>query len=650
MKLLGELKRRVTSMGPLRRAWFTTFNLDIEFLETFVLPATIGAEPPRNRIEFEQLQQELTDKGTDFRVFCDPRFVDTNRIKRTCIPVHAVRPDRLSGRFSERSLFHPKVIYLEDVDGRRVIGAGSANLTLSGWGRNLEAFVFREIESLANYREVRKFFDQLWDAADIDDAQGILGERRKFAKASEKWRFVHSLQNIPFAAQLLSGAADPDIVVWSPYLPRDLAGFIGKLQTSAAIDSLRVHLVPDRIQNKFLRTEWSEELGQIIKNGQLTFYDSPVERDPRAELCHAKIWKIGKHLAIGSWNFTGPGCNSLCDDKGKWSPENNVEAGLIIDDANDWRLAHGNKLHLGVDDCASAELLAEDALDPPDLPPFDLHVTFDWHAQVYAFSGAWLGKGARDGYSLRLPGVQAPVPLKWNRSGEPVQPARIRIDDSVLLRDRVFRVHQDGHEIHRGLVSETNLKSRRAQTFNSLKDLLDALILGDDPGSLTDLPLRGPDDSDSFPDDTPGQPDGGAELLDREISEHSSISYFRLFKSMHDYRARYSEARLDRLEQLEKLVFVAPGCLLELVEKTRDALQLHERPVFNWFLANEVAAVGKEVQRLRRKLARVARDREPGYSPAPKSRWDSLAISLPDPPSGVATEYVALVRSQSEYE
>lgn len=178
MKLIQELKRKVTGMGPLRRAWFTTFNLDIEFLETFVLPATIGAEPPRNRIEFEQLQQGLTEKGTDVRVFCDQRFIDTNRIKRTCIPIHAIRPDRVSQRFSERSLFHPKVIYLEDVNGRRVVGAGSANLTLSGWGRNLEAFVFREVESLANYREIRKFFDGLWNAADIEDDEHKLPERR----------------------------------------------------------------------------------------------------------------------------------------------------------------------------------------------------------------------------------------------------------------------------------------------------------------------------------------------------------------------------------------------------------------------------------------------------------------------------------------
>lgn len=649
MKLLQELKRKVTGMGPLRRAWFTTFNLDIEFLETFVLPAVVGAEPPRNRIEFEQLQQELTDQGIDVRVFCDPRFIDTGRIKRTCVPIHAVRPDRLSERFGERSLFHPKVIYLEDDKGRRIIGAGSANLTLSGWGRNLEAFVFREVESLSNYREIRRFFERVWDSSDIQDGSGKLPERRKFAKTKEKWRFIHSLQNQSFAAQLFDGSAASDIVVWSPYLPRDLANFIGKLQTLTATSDLRVHLVADRIQNKFLRTRWSEELGQLAERGHLTFYDSPVERDHRTDLCHAKIWKVGKALAVGSWNFTARGSNSLCDHNGKWSRNNNIEAGIIIDDANDWRLMHGKAVALSEEDCASDELLAEEALNPVDLPPFDLHVTFDWHAQVYTFSGAWMaGNEGREGYSVRLPGVDALLPLKWARSGEPVQPAQIRVNDSVLLRDRTFRVHHDGKEVHRGIIGETNLKSRRAQIFNNLNDLLEALVLGDDPESLTDLPLRGPDDSDSFPDDTPAQPDLGSELLQRQISEHSSISYFRLFKAMHDYCQRYSA--VDKLEQLEKQVFVAPGCLLELVEKAAETIQTEDRPVFNWFLANEVATVCALAQDRRRKLLHGYKRREPNYTPAPKSRWNSISMSVPKSPNGVSAEYVTLVSAQAEYE
>lgn len=648
MILRQELTRKVTSMGPLRRAWFTTFNLDIEFLETFVLPAVVGAEPPRNRIEFEQLQQELTDQGIDVRVFCDPRFIDTNRIKRTCVPIHAVRPDRLSERFGKLSLFHPKVIYLEDDAGRCVIGAGSANLTLSGWGRNLEAFIFYEVESLSNYREIRRFFDHLFHAADVQDDERKRPERPKFAKNNEKWRFIHSLQNRSFAEQLFDGSAASDIVVWSPYLPRDLASFIGKLQTSMATSNLRVHLVPDRIQNKFLRTQWSEELGQLIERGHLTFYDSPVERYHRTDLCHAKIWKFGKALAVGSWNFTGPGSNSLCDDRGKWSRDNNIEAGIIIEDANDWRLMHGKALALGEDDCASEELLAEEELEPGDLPPFDLHVTFDWHVQAYAFSGAWMGNGGREGYSVRLPGVDTLVPLKWARSGAPVQPAQNSVNDSVLIRDRIFRVLHDGKEVHHGIIGEVNLKSRRAQTFNNLNDLLEALVHRDDLGSLADLPLRGPDDRDRFPDDSLTPPGLGADLLRREISESSSISYFRLFKAMHDYRQRYSA--VDKLEQLEKQVFVAPGCLLELVEKASETIQTEDRLVFNWFLANEVATICALAQGLRRKLVRGAKEREPNYVPVSKARWNGIEILVPKVPNGVSEEYALLVREQAAYE
>lgn len=644
MKLLAELKRRVAKIGPLRRAWFTTFNLDIEFLETFVLPATIGAEQPRNRIEFEQLQLELNNTGIDFRVFCDPRFIDTNRIKRTCIPIHAIRPDRIAERFSERSLFHPKIIYLEDVNDRCVIGAGSANLTVSGWGRNLESFVFREIESMKNYREVRKFFAKLWNAAAIADAKPRLGRSRRFAKDRENWRFVHSMQNSPFTAELLKESKHQDLVVWSPYLPRDLASFIAKLQTSATIEGLRIHLVPDRIQNKFLRTEWSAKLAEMIDDGQLTFYDRPVEQDPRAELCHAKIWKVGETLAIGSWNFTGPGSNSLCNKKGSWSKENNVEAGIIIEDENDWRLAAGEVLHLGEQDCAPTELLAEEALNPAELPPFDLHVLFNWYAQAYAFSGTWPGNDGRHEHVVCLPGVQAPVPLKWEPSGGPMQPGQIRVDDRAILQDRVFRVHQNGNEIYRGIISETNVSSRRVQAFNNLKDLLDAIILGDDSNSQTDVPLRWPDDGDSFPDVSLGQPEDGTDQIEHGMSEHSSISYFRLFKSMRDYRARYSA--VAKLAELEKRVFVVPGCLLELVEKTHEALKIKERPVFNWFLANEVAVVCKEVKQHREKLARAAQSPEPGISP----RWELLQVSVPAPPSNVEPKYIELVRNQSGYD
>ena len=642
MKLLTELQKQVAGMEALRRAWFTSFNTDIEFLETYVLPATLGANSPRNRLEFEQLQQELIDKDIDFRVFCDPRFLETNRIKRTCIPIHGIRPARTPERFSEKSLFHPKLIYLEDRGGKCLIGAGSANVSLSGWGRNLEAFQFFEVTTYANYREIRRFFEQICLAADIPCD---LGNRRNFTAKQENWRFVHSYQTATFPEQMLGGARDTDLAVWSPYLPRDLAGFINLLQAAADADGLRVHLVPDRINGEYLRTEWSEELSRTINDGRLIFYDNPAARHPMTELCHAKLWKLPGKFAVGSWNFTGPGSNSLRDEQGCWSRDNNVEAGFIIDDRHDWREVCGGPLDLGASDCAPPDLLANEDIVVNALPPFDLHVSFDWHAQAYAFEGKWLGDGPREGYSVCLPGVANAVSLKWN-ARSPLQPGQLIVDDSTLLRDRVFKIFHRDQEIQRALVSELNAKSRRAQSFETLQDLLEAFVQEDDPQSLHDLPFRIPLDTDTFPDDSVAAATAAEPEVTHkgDLSTRSGISYFRLFQSMHAYQHKVSN--FVKLEELDRQVFSSPGCLLELVGKMHAELQQHFHEIFNWFLANEVRALCEFAHKRRRSLVRGVKEREPGYTAVPEGRWRELAFKMPAPPADVSPEYLQFVRKQ----
>ena len=644
MKLLAELQKQVSGMGKLRHAWFTSFNADIEFVETYVLPMALGANPPRSRLEYEQLQQELTSSGTDFRIFCDPRFLETRHVKRTCIPVHGVRPTRTADYFSDTSLFHPKVIYLEDDNGKRVIGAGSANLTLSGWGRNLEAFQFYEVTTRKNHHEIRDFFKHLCRAADIPctlrDGRGLTDE-------TENWSFVHSYQDKTFPEQLLAGAAGSDLAVWSPYLPRDLAGFVGKLQAAAGIEDLRIHLVPDRLEGKYLRTEWSDALERMLAQGQLAAYDNPAPRHERTELCHAKLWKLPGKLAIGSWNFTGPGSNSVRDEHGEWSPDNNVEAGFIVKDDHGWQKAHGKRLALGATDFASSEQLDEESLTVDLLPPFDLHVRFDWHAHAYMFDGQWLGTESGDGFSVRLPGVSEPVRLEWDAPCQPRNPGDLAVDDRALLRDRVFIVYRGDVEIHRALVQETNLRSRRAQAFDTLQDLLEAVVQGDDPQSLHDLPLRTPLDNDplSLPGDALPEPDAAP---DSDAPDRVGVSYFRLFHAMHLYRQRLLQ--LEKLDDLENHVFSWPGCLLELVDKMRDEIKKTGREVFNWFLANEVRSLCECVQARHASLLHSAPKRAKGYTPVPPSRWRSLRIEVPAAPAAVRGDYVNLVRGQCHYE
>lgn len=645
MKLLAELQRQVGTLDVLRRAWFTSFNADVEFIERHVLPATLRADIPRNRLEYEQLQQELTSQGGDFRVFCDPRFLETHRIKRTCIPIHGIRPQRAwngdKDGFSKSSLFHPKVIYLEDRKGRRVIGAGSANLTVSGWGNNLEVFRFFEVKSYRNYKEILSFFQQLCYAADI---ACTLDVRPRFSREVEPWQFVHSYQSVPFPEQLLSGATDSDLAVWSPYLPQDLDEFLRRLERAADVEKLRVHLVADRSAGH-VRTGWSPALMQLQESGRLRFRKNPAHVDARMELCHAKVWKVMGKLAIGSWNFTAPGSNSLRKDNGGWDPDNNVEAGFIVDDDHDWQQVCGDVVAIGSGDCATAQELKEEGLVVEPLPPFDLHVSFDWHMQAYEFDGQWMEGRPDPDYEILLPGVTEALPLEWNGHRKPISPTGITVDDRSLLQNRVFRVFRGQELVMRGIVSELQTSARRAQHFESLEDLFDALAIGDDVADLSSLPFRVPLDTDTFADNTPDVPQPDQEKSGEDINTRAPLSYFRLFHSTRAFQQKLQA--LEKLERLDQQVFTLPGCLQELVDKVRDELGKPGRDVFHWFLVQEVNWLCESARAMRRRLVYGRRQREPEYEPLPEFRWRALRLPLVKAPAVVAG-YLEQVNRQWE--
>ncbi len=60
MNLLKEFRAQLATLGKLEVAWFTSFNSNIEFIETYLLPAVLDADPPRNRLDYEHFQLTLT--------------------------------------------------------------------------------------------------------------------------------------------------------------------------------------------------------------------------------------------------------------------------------------------------------------------------------------------------------------------------------------------------------------------------------------------------------------------------------------------------------------------------------------------------------------------------------------------------------------
>lgn len=75
MKLIEAFKQQLKEMGELKRVWLTTFNLNLGFVESHLLPAVLNMDPPRNRLDFEGFQTHLVEKDIDFRVFCDKRMM-----------------------------------------------------------------------------------------------------------------------------------------------------------------------------------------------------------------------------------------------------------------------------------------------------------------------------------------------------------------------------------------------------------------------------------------------------------------------------------------------------------------------------------------------------------------------------------------------
>lgn len=635
MKLLDMFKKQIAQMGPLKRVWLTTFNLDIAFVESRILPAVLDMDPPTGRMDYEGLQRALSDSGIDFRIYCDPRMIDIVKPKRTSIGIYPVSVRKLAVDEAlyldgERSLFHPKVFYLEDNSKKIVLGAGSANLTLSGWGRNQEAVDFRTVSSNAQYQQIKQFFMGLLDE---ELSYGdFFPVRRKFYGDDPDWSFIHSLNQHTLLDALAAGGELTKLSVWSPYLADSLPVLISKL----AGPELRVELVPDLAAGQFIRTRWGEELQTLIASQRLTLFRPPAERDPRIMMTHAKLWlaesSAGRHLAIGSWNFTGPGCSSL-PVKGR-----NVEAGIVHP------VSKGTKLcsapwAVSEGDFACEELLEEEALVPGSLPPFDLTVVFDWQRCEYRLSGEWFLGKPQEGHLLILPGVKKPVRLSWNvADGVLKSPLKINVEQSAALLDSPFyTLRKAGEADWTGTIVETGAEYRRALRFKSLDDILDSYMNASEPEQSDNLMLRS----------AAGQDELLSESLEEVASASpESTSYFRLFQAM---RLRGNGlSTIKESKQLHRRLFSDPGCLLELAEMVRARLEQQPGSVFGWFLAQEVNSMA---DRAKVRFDQIKRSNTADAADITVHQWRSLYVAPPPLKGKKGTHrYLNIIRKECSYD
>ncbi|KAA8677696.1 hypothetical protein [Vibrio gigantis] len=607
-KLAEALSKQIQSLGPLRHAWFTSFNLNVDFFERHVLSTLLQMDNPRSRVDFELMQQKLngsikeSSKGDvtlniDVKVFADQRMYQASDIKRTAIEVYGVNPALLNGgrkkQLSISSLFHPKVIFLQDIYGNAILGGGSANLTLSGWSSNQEVFTFQKVECKHQAEAIKDFFKPLFEAHKLDHKTILTPRRFRAEIKPDDWSFVHTFvknsrdgRHQTLLSHMFGSLTDGtnDLVVWSPYFPADLAGFIQRLRSVSQCDELKLHIIPDLVENQKLRTQWSSTLLPLLSDGSVGFYRSPIGKDERSDLCHAKVWMTHSKLAIGSWNFTTPGSNVLLEDK--IEGQVNIEAGIVVENQQPLEQVLSQPLSITEDNFMLSKELEEHALEVSDLLPLDVNIAFDWRTLSYNveislcdINGEW------PKFELQLPDLAQPFIYKGRASKEQGEHSTWSFEHQLLeepkelLVDHAYKLNFNDGSQHRGFIVERNSVMRRVEQFDSLDDIFSSLIDGRSLESNANSSLRneilGGDQDWLYEQDT--------DTLS-EKDQSPTLSYFRMFQAMDNLQQRITRLKSNAL--IEQYAFVIPGCLVEIGEKIRSELQ-GNASVFNWYMKQE---------------------------------------------------------------
>lgn len=586
MKLLSDFRKQINRLGVenIRQAWFTSFNLSPHFAETYILQALAGqSERMSTLADYEALQQKLLDQNIDIRFFSDAAAIDPSEPKRTSFNFHLVNPKVMAPQFSH-GVFHPKVIFLRSEDGAAIVGAGSANLTVSGWGRNREVFVFKKVNDAVNRDRILSFFKSLFQAVNavfppieikVDDGN----------IQPPDWQFLSSLNNDRLIDRLKDGYGDT-LSVWSPYFSEDIVAFKRDFIDGQMGPNVKMVIYPDVLEHdgrSRIRMSDKPEVKKKLQECQDIVFRKMQwdDADARINMTHAKLWQFGNGTAVGSWNCTQAGANvhlNLTDG----SMPCNVEAGILLTGI---LLEDVKASNFSIVDCLMpADQLKDEQEELPgesDRLPFFLEVCFDWELRSYMLTIGDLP--GDENWLLTLPGKPEPVRL----SSENKTLSADNLTVNALMRKRTYIVRKQGDQTdYSGIIIEKGVRERPVYRFDNFGDLLDAWCAGK-PEQKTEM-------------HTPRasrQAEGLEEIAGASVQEEShSPDYFRMFRAFQNMRDKFSEDP-DSYET-RRLIQTYPGSLFETSEKIQEIIKNNEfSQVFRWFLEKEYQAVLKTAQK-----------------------------------------------------
>ena len=506
-------------------AIFTTFNFNADFFEENALPCALGVQAKRGGARKAEVNELLATTPT--AVFFDHRVARYSAGDYRYLQCPVVLKNGL--------YFHPKNIILAGTNdgGERwvYISASSANLSMSGWGRNAEGFAETWIhtkkqqawDALRHFLRWLTRVSHLASTTDRENAPYILldflkelpDRKRHGDQAGTPWNgtlrgrlYFSPIHKGGLASFIRGGRKWPysRLVAYSPYW-RDVAARLDKFQAR------EVTLVPALLPGEEPVIGLGEDEQDALPSGSV--WRNRADKGDR--FWHAKIYLLWRRasvdLAIGSCNFTRAG---LAGGAG------NVESMILYKIGEEDAEPYLRELEQGELPFPNE---SEDEERPPASLPVAAVVFYDWQERVYRW---WI--------HLRQ-GVNAPVLVLPGGSRE-----KVKDDNGIVLATRPpgkgagFTVHYRlGEEACSfvGRIVEINLH-HSARVYG--RPLAPTDIFNSWKGRR--VPLLGPPTRDGS-----GEEDGGGEEREGSGDEESfnALSLYEMYRAFRDLRARLAE-------------------------------------------------------------------------------------------------------------
>jgi len=562
MKLLETFKHIVNDISP-EICWFTTFNLNIELLEKYVLTAIAGKEPSelKRAEDYEALNLDLNK--FNIKVWYDYRALDLKQGKRTTIDLYPIEPSVLLNSNSNEPIFHPKVIFLKGKAAAYLI-TGSFNLTIAGWSSNRECLLVKEVTNKENALQIIDFFKQL------GPGNNELKQLNKWANQLPdeitSWKFAHNFNT----DNILNEIKGKTLTVWSPYFSKNTVDLIAAIKK---IGFNEINLVPDINQSQKVRIV-PDELKKLQQDKSVQIQiDNNINKEKQV-LFHAKVWLSENKIAVGSWNCSYRALGIKIPAR-----EKNIEAGIIEPINTKHRNALLQNLkNVDANTIAGTEVVEMDNEWKEALKTYSMScdIIANWETFQYELEI----KYAEENFTVALPhDLNKRYPLTA------INGLSFLDGFNRILKNKLFTIYNAENEVaFVGYLNEFGKDKRPTDGYVSFYDLFESLTINPLAGTNKSRVKYQFDEEDNI----------GSEKEDLPFFSYSGHeSYYLMFVAFQKLLDTITDNK-DIIQKLEDLGYRLPSSLINIKSLFNASFQkvMEEKKeddmLFHYFMAMEI--------------------------------------------------------------